>query len=102
MSTPASPGSDPGLAAGEPECGSTEVFAALHRPCRPRRSRQGCAAVRFGVRPARRLERAERARGVSPRGVMPPLATWETQARGRACRFPGLEEAAAVAHPGRA
>jgi hypothetical protein len=33
-------------------------------------------------------------------GVMPPLATWETQARDRACRFPGLqvEEAAAVAH----
>jgi len=30
-------------------------------------------------------------------GVMPPLATWETQARSR-CRFPGLEEAAAVAH----
>jgi hypothetical protein len=33
-------------------------------------------------------------------GVMPPLATRETQAQGRACRFPGLEEAAAVAHPG--
>lgn len=31
-------------------------------------------------------------------GVMPPLATWETQARGRACRSPGLKEAAAVAH----
>jgi hypothetical protein len=33
-------------------------------------------------------------------GLMPPLATWEThRARSRACRFPGLEEAAAVAHP---
>jgi hypothetical protein len=31
---------------------------------------------------------------------MPPLATWETQARVRASRFPGLEETAAVAHPG--
>ena len=30
-------------------------------------------------------------------GVMPPLATWETQARSRLA-FPGLEEAAAVAH----
>jgi hypothetical protein len=28
------------------------------------------------------------------------LATRETQARTRAGRFPGLEEAAAVAHPG--
>jgi hypothetical protein len=31
-------------------------------------------------------------------GVMPPLATWETQAR-VARELPGLEEAAAVAHP---
>ena len=29
---------------------------------------------------------------------MPPLATWETQ-RGARVWFPGLEEAAAVAHP---
>ena len=51
------------------------------RTGRPRRSRQGCAAVRFGVHPPDGQSAPSALETCAHDGVMPPLATWETQAR---------------------
>ena len=64
-------------------------LARRFAPAGPRRSRQGCAAVRFGVRPARRSKRAERARDVRPRGRHATVGDLGNAGAGRACRFPG-------------